>query len=61
MNCFTVSGPNSSSVLLFFTVHGKGKRWELEFWIKKEGLREQDDWITWLKMGEFDAVCKIRL
>lgn len=24
-------------------------------------MREQDDWITRLKMGEFDAVCKIRL
>lgn len=57
----TVYRVNSSRVLLFFTVHGKGKRRELEFWVKKEGLREQDDWITRLKMGEFDAVCKIRL
>lgn len=63
MNCFTqtVWGADSSSVLLFFTVHGKGKRRELEFWVKKEGLREQDDWITRWKMGEFDALCKIRL
>lgn len=32
-----------------------------EFGVKKEGSREQDGWITPLKMGEFDAVCKIRL